>query len=46
MANSCKAVAVVAGQPMEVATSAFNYGRHLVLHLLLFCYFQAHFHSS
>ncbi|CAM6038140.1 unnamed protein product [Sphagnum compactum] len=31
MANSCKAVAVVAGQPMEVATSAFNYGRHLGL---------------
>lgn len=30
MANSCKAVAVLAGQPQEVSLLAFDYGRHLV----------------
>ncbi|XP_024382601.1 solanesyl-diphosphate synthase 1, mitochondrial isoform X2 [Physcomitrium patens] len=31
MANSCKAIAVLAGQPEDVALLAFNYGRHLGL---------------
>ena len=30
MANSCKSIAVLAGQPQEVALLAFDYGRHLV----------------
>jgi geranylgeranyl pyrophosphate synthase len=30
MANSCKSIAVVGGQPQEVALHAFDYGRHLV----------------
>lgn len=30
MANSCKAIAVLGGQPEEVALHAFDYGRHLV----------------
>jgi len=31
MANSCKAIAVLAGQPQEVSRLAFDYGRHLGL---------------
>ncbi|KAG0564803.1 hypothetical protein KC19_8G141200 [Ceratodon purpureus] len=31
MANSCKAIAVLGGQPEEVALHAFDYGRHLGL---------------
>lgn len=31
MANSCKSIAVLAGQPEEVANRAFDYGRHLGL---------------
>lgn len=33
MANSCKAIAVLAGQPQEVSRLAFDYGRHLVCFL-------------
>ena len=30
IANSCKCIALLADQPREVATHAFDYGRHLV----------------
>ena len=31
MANSCKAVALLSGQPTEACTTAWEYGRHLGL---------------
>ena len=31
MANSCKAIAILGGQNMEVAQSAWEYGRHVGL---------------
>jgi geranyl diphosphate synthase len=30
IANSCKSIAILAGQPPEVAVLAYDYGRHLV----------------
>ena len=38
ISNSCKAVAVLAGQTAEVATLAYQYGKHLV------CYIYIHTH--
>ena len=31
MANSCKAIALLSGQPTEACTKAWEYGRHLGL---------------
>lgn len=41
MANSCKSIAILADQPAEVATLAFEYGRHLVYFVHLSAYVGA-----
>ena len=36
ISNSCKAIALLAGQTAEVATLAFEYGKNLVCELISF----------
>lgn len=36
ISNSCKAIAVIAGQTAEVSMLAYEYGRNLVRHIYTF----------
>jgi geranyl diphosphate synthase len=42
MANSCKAVAILGGQPREVSELAWQYGKHLGLAFQVGCALLAH----